>query len=110
VEVTRVGTLQALQAWLTSRYRVAGATAAESSKRVQDALAPFRRVRKLRQKPAHALEEDEYDRSYSAQQDALVGEVVRALTVLRLILWSHPRARERYAPPDWLDGNAIVFY
>jgi hypothetical protein len=110
VEVTRSGSLQLLEAWLTSRYRAASSSAEGSKKLVQDALAPFKKVRKLRQKPAHAVEQDEYSRSYPSQQDALVGDVVRGLRILRYILQSHPRTRGRYAPPDWLDGHAIVFY
>jgi hypothetical protein len=44
------------------------------------------------------------------QQDELVGSVLRALIALRLILWSHPRARNKYSPPAWLDGHPIVLY
>jgi hypothetical protein len=40
----------------------------------------------------------------------MLGNVVQSLRKLRLMLWSHPRARDAYEPPEWLDGDKIVFY
>jgi hypothetical protein len=105
IEVQRLGTLQLLEEWLRKKYRTA-----DGEDVSREVLEPLREVRKLRQKPAHALRENEYDRSYPKQQDDLLGKACRALTMLRVIFWSHPRARERYSPPDWLDGDKIVFY
>jgi len=105
IEVERPGTLQLLEEWLSCRYRTA--TGEDVAREV---LAPMRMIRKLRQKPAHALGSDAYDQSLPRQQDDLLGKTCRALTQLRLILWSHPKARDRYSPPEWLDGESIVFY
>lgn len=106
VEVGRPGTLQLLQEWILTRYTPAGPEADVE----RDVMRPLRHVRKLRQRPAHALDTDSYNRDYVQQQDKLVGSVVRALTRLRLILWSHPQARNSYSPLAWLDGDRIVFY
>jgi hypothetical protein len=105
VEIDRPGTLRLLEEWLTSRYR--DSQGKDVSK---DVLAPLRTIRELRQNPAHTLGSDVYDRSLPAKQDDLLGKACRALTRLRLVLWSHPRAGERYVAPDWLDGDKIVFY
>jgi hypothetical protein len=105
VEVQRPGTLQLLEEWLSSRYR--DSTGAEVAREV---LAPMRTIRTLRQKPAHVLGSDVYDRSLPSRQDDLVATACRALTQLRLVLWSHPNATDRYSPPEWLDGENIVFY
>ena len=105
VEIERPGSLQLLELWLSSKYRDAA-----GNDIAREVLAPLRTIRKLRQKPAHALRSDAHDRSLPNQQDKLLGEACRALTILRHILWSHPKARESYAPPDWLDGDQIVFY
>lgn len=104
VELQRIGTLQALETWLSQRYKTQDGTDV-----AREVLDPLREVRKLRQKPAHVLEEDEYDRNYPKTQDELLGRVCCALTSLRLIFSSHPKARN-YQPPEWLDGDRIVFY
>jgi hypothetical protein len=105
VEIQRPGTLRLLEQWLSKKYRTA-----DSEDVSREALAPLREVRKLRQEPAHKLRQDEYDRTYPQRQDKILGEACRALTMLRLIFWSHPRARETYSPPNWLDSDKIVFY
>jgi hypothetical protein len=56
------------------------------------------------------VSDDAYDEDLPGQQDALVGAVVGASSKLRLVLNSHPRAKGAYAPPEWLDGDRIVFY
>jgi hypothetical protein len=105
VVIQRPGTLRLLEEWLSKKYRTA-----DGEDVSREALAPLREIRKLRQEPAHKLRQDEYDRTYPQRQDKILGEACRALTMLRLILWSHPRARETYSPPNWLDSDKIVFY
>jgi hypothetical protein len=105
VEVERPGTLQLLEQWLSTKYRSAAGDDVSSQ-----VVRPLKDVRKRRQHRAHALRVDEYDRSLPSQQDQILGKACRALTALRLILWSHPHARNRYSPPEWLDGDKIVFY
>jgi hypothetical protein len=105
VEIQRPETIQLLEEWLRTRYRTS-----DGEDVSREVLEPLKEVRKLRQKPAHALRDNEYDRSYPKQQDDILGRACRALTQLRVIFWSHPRARERYSPPNWLDGDNIVFY
>jgi len=105
VEIQALGTLQLFEKWLSKRYRT------RNGEDVSYELAtPLREVRRLRQEPAHKLREDEYDRTYPQRQDDILGNVCRALTKMRYILWSHPQAREHYSPPAWLDSDKIVFY
>jgi hypothetical protein len=102
--IEQKGTLQLLEEWLATRfYRGRDETAA------RDLLEPFREVRKLRQKPAHALVADSYDPTYARQQDALVGRLYERLNVLRSILAKHPKA-VGYEPPEWLAKRRLVFY
>jgi hypothetical protein len=98
------GTLQLLEDTLSSNYRT---TDGEDISR--EVVAPLRKIRKLRQTPAHAVELDEYDSTYSQRQDDLVGEAVQTLQKLRWIFSCHRIARQRYAPPKWLDSDKIVF-
>lgn len=87
VEVKRSGTLQLLEEWLSKRYRTA-----DGEDVSDEVVAPIRTIRKLRQKPAHKLLQDEYDPTYPRRQDEILGEACRTLTKLRYILWSHPLA------------------
>ena len=105
VEIQRPGTLRLLEEWLSTKYRTA-----DDEDVAGEVVTPLKQIRKLRQKPAHKLQEDEYDLTYPRRQDEILGEACRTLSKLRYILWSHPRAREHYSPPDWLDGDKIVFY
>jgi len=104
VEIERPGTLQLLEEWLSKSCRTA-----DGEDVSREVLSPLKEIRELRQEPAHKLRDDEYDRTYPQRQDEILDEACRALTKLRCILWSHPRARERYSPPDWLDSDRIVF-
>jgi hypothetical protein len=104
VERRPLGTLVLFERWLKSRYRTADGE--DASKEV---LAPFRTVRRLRQAPAHALTEDAYDPTLPRRQDELLGNVILALTKIRLIFNSHPKARS-FSAPEWLDSGKIVFY
>jgi hypothetical protein len=104
-DIERPGTLKLLEEWLSRQYRDANGNDV-----AREVLEPLRKVRSIRQKPAHAIVGDEYDYKYPDEQDQLLGSATRALTKLRLILSSHPRARDRYSPPPWLDSDNIVFY
>lgn len=105
IVVTTPGTLTLLERWLSTFYRTAN-----GENIAAEVLIPLKAIRKLRQEPAHRLTEDGYDEGLPGRQDALVGELVRGLSSLRLILSSHPRARSSYSAPEWLDGDRIVFY
>lgn len=66
----------------------------------------FRKVRKLRQAPAHRLGDDAYDPAILKEQQRIVDEVYGALRGLRLLLSNHPKAKS-YTPPDWLQEGRI---
>lgn len=104
VEKRPLGTLVLLERWLSDRYRdVDGVDVA------REVLEAFREVRKIRQVPAHRLDQDEYDLTLPRQQDELLTRIIHALTILRLVFFAHPLAKG-YSPPSWLDGDSIVFY
>ena len=105
VQVVSLGTLTLLRNWLSTRYR-----SADDADVSDEILTPIRKIRGLRQKPAHTIDEDKFDILLPGQQDKLLIDVLQALHKLRLVLMSHPRARDKYQPPDWLDGDQIVMY
>lgn len=105
VQVVPLGTLTLLRNWLSKHYRTA-----DDADVSDEILAPIKKIRGFRQKPAHAIDKDKFDISLPGQQDKLLIDVLKALQKLRLVLMSHPRARGKYQPPDWLDGDKIVMY
>jgi hypothetical protein len=66
IEVERLGTLRLLEEWLSAMYRTADGEDVSA-----EVVAPLKKVRRLRQKPAHKLQEDEYDLTYPECQDKI---------------------------------------
>lgn len=81
------GSLAMLDDWLRKSFRT------PDPKPLDEMLATLREVRRLRQKPAHALNADAYDDKLFEVQRQLFVRTYDALRTLRLILQNHPRAR-----------------
>jgi len=60
--------------------------------------AAFRKVRKLRQKPAHSVQEDVFDQKYIKDQRKLMLDAYGAIRTIREILANHPNVKAD--PPD----------
>lgn len=99
VVVERKGTIQILDEWL-NRVHSPNPGPRETM------IATFRKVRKLRQKPAHAVDEDRFDAAYFQQQRNLILDAFNAVRTLRLILENHP-ATNGHEVPDWLREGRV---
>ena len=63
----------------------------------------FRKVRQLRQRPAHALDENVFDQKYIKEQRSLMVEVYEAMNLLQEVLVRHPAVNgRRIDVPSWL--------
>ena len=93
--VRKKGTIALLEEWLRSKFRP------KDPQPFDEMFATFRRIRQLRQKPAHAVQEDKFDQAYFREQRQLVIEAYGAVRTLRQVLANHPRARG-HEVPDWL--------
>jgi hypothetical protein len=91
VLVSQSGTITLLDQWIHKYFKPSDPTAMEKM------LEAFRKVRKLRQTPAHAVSEDEFDQKYFKEQRQLVFDAY-AVRTLRLILANHPKVRAK--PPQ----------
>lgn len=78
-QVENKGTLTLLREWLTKDFPHEGAN-------IATIVASLNRVRKERQKPAHAIEIDKFDPSLWAAQRSLLEEVHGGLKVFRQLL------------------------
>lgn len=103
IEIVKKSSLRVLDEWLRSMVRLDDPRAAE------DLLTTFKEIRTLRQRPAHAIEQDVFDQQYFKKQRDLIIEANSAMRTLRLILALHPAARA-YAVPNWLDSGKIWTY
>ena len=94
------GSITMLAEWLSRRYPTL------SSEEGLTVIEPLKRVRELRQKPAHTIVDDKYDKQFHNLQDKLVWEIYGAVSKLREILAKDPLASD-YDPPFW-DGQLTV--
>lgn len=102
VEVRPRGTLTLLDDWLRKKIR-----AKESV--FNKIIKPLKKVRNLRQRPAHRIQEDKFDRKYYDKQDKLIKKVYIALRTIRQLFANHPMV-EGYKVPDWLYKGRIKSY
>ena len=73
---------------------------------MDEAIATLKKVRKLRQRPAHAINEDVFDKKFQKEQRELIKEAYEALSILRQAFAFHPAASS-YQAPDWLETGTI---
>jgi hypothetical protein len=73
---------------------------------LEEMLATFRKVRKARQTPAHAVRDDDFSQEYFKSQRDTIIEAYDAVRTLRLILANDP-AVEGYKVQDWLQEGRI---
>lgn len=94
------GTLSMLDEWLRKNVRLNDWTPWD------EASTALRRVRKLRQKPAHAVDDNAFDQQYFVQQRELMLSAYEAVRIIRQLLANHPAAKT-VDVPDWLYEGLI---
>jgi hypothetical protein len=102
IVVRAKGTLTILDDWLRKYFRTPDWTL------WVDSLKSLRDIRQLRQKPAHAVNENVFDQKYIQQQRELMERAYSALRVLRSIFARHPNVKDANIQiPDWLEKGLI---
>ena len=86
------GTIQLLEEWIDAKFRPA------DPKPMEEMFANFRKVRKVRQRPAHKVEDNEFDQKYVEDQRELISNAFDAVRTLRMVLENHPAARKHDVP------------
>lgn len=87
IEVRQKGTIALLDEWAHTCF------VAKDEKPITEMMNAFRKVRKLRQSPAHSIKEDEFDQKYFHEQRILMIEAYSAIRMIRLILTNHPSVK-----------------
>ena len=104
IEKTKFSSLKLLENWFSKYYKVP-----QDIPSVSEIFKPFKEIRRIRQKPAHKIEDDKYDLSYTKEQNRILQDVYHRLMLIRLIFSKHPLVKD-YSPPKWLKESRIVFY
>lgn len=103
IVVSRKSTLTMLSEFIKREFKPA------NTEPMDEMFNTFKKVRKLRTKPAHSIEEDVFDEKYFKEQRELFIEAYSAVRLLRLILQNHPKA-DRSRIPEWLYKGNIGTY
>ena len=97
------GTITLLEDWLNSKIKFS------DPKPKEEMLRVFRLIRKMRNRPAHNLDDNIFNQKYFKEQRRLIISAYGAIRTLRLILANHPSAKN-YKVPDWLFKGEIWNY
>lgn len=92
IVVRQKGTIAMLEEWIRRSFRP------HDPDPVEFLFQTLRKVRKLRQKPAHAVNENAFDQKYFKEQRSLVIDSYNAVRLIRLIFANHPAVRRN--PPE----------
>ena len=90
--VRQKGTIQILESWINKYF-----TPVDRSP-IDAMIQAFKDVRKLRQKPAHKVNNNTFDQAFFHKQREIVISAYDAVRTLRQILESHPRVKAN--PPN----------
>lgn len=90
--IRQKGTIQILESWVSKYFKPV------NSQPVEDMIATFKKVRKLRQKPAHKVNTNIFDQTIFKKQREIVINAYDAVRTLRMILANHPKVRKN--PPN----------
>lgn len=91
IVVQQRGTISLLEEWLNTAVRMPDPGPKD------DMLRELREIRKLRQKPAHAIDDDAYDPELFKEQRRLFLNAYDVVRTLRLLLSNHPKAKPALA-------------
>lgn len=89
------GTIQILESWVNKYFRPS------DPEPIEKMIATFKKVRKLRQKPAHKVNADSFDQEIFKKQRMIVVDSYDSVRTLRMMLANHPKVKTN--PPEISD-------
>jgi len=105
IVVQSKGTLQILDDWVRKHFST------DDWEPWDESIKTMREVRRLRQKPAHAIDENLFDQRYFKEQRELIIRAYSAIRTLRLLLANHYAVRRANIKiPKWLLEGEIWTY
>jgi len=92
-----------LENWINKYFKT------DNTNEIGEMFSAFREIRKLRQPPAHAIDENVFDQKYFKDQRLLITKAYHAIKILRQILGCHPATKD-YELPRYLKSSKIWTY
>ena len=99
IEVRQMGSIRQFENWMTKKFRL------PDPEPIQQMFAAFKKVRKLRQQPAHTIHDNTFDQEFFKQQRNLIIESYKAMRVIRLAFANHPTCRDYKVEEDLFEGK-----
>jgi hypothetical protein len=103
IEVRQKGTIRLLEEWLATFVKL------REPEVVTKIIDTFKHVRKLRQRPAHTLDDNKFDQAIFKEQRELVIRAYSAIRRIRLILAIHPEVEGHEVPVQLYRGKIWNF-
>mgnify|MGYP001129940201 CR=1 FL=1 len=85
--VRQKGTIQILESWVNKYFQ------SPDREPIEKMLSTFKKVRTLRQKPAHSVNVDKFDQEIFKKQREIVVDSYDAVRLIRLLLANHPSVK-----------------
>jgi hypothetical protein len=102
IVVQNKGTLSMLDEWIRTYFKT------EDWGYWDKAIKSFKKIRKLRQKPAHSFNKDEFDQKYIKEQREIIKRAYEGVRTLRSMLQNHRLVQAANIEiPDWLAEGKI---
>ena len=103
VQIQPKATLQILDDWVRQFFRLA-----DDWQDWEVAIQAFKEIRKKRQKPAHAIDENVFDQKYFKEQRELIIRAYEGMKTLRMLFANHPEVKgSNMDIPNYLQGATI---
>jgi hypothetical protein len=102
IQVQQKSTLRILDDWIREAFRT------RDWEPWDESIETLRKIRKMRQKPAHKVSEDQFDQKYFKKQREIIVDAYSAVRNLRLLFANHPKVKKASIDiPDWLQDGKI---
>lgn len=102
IEVQNKGTLQIIDEWTHKYFNPYDWEPWDNS------INTLKEIRRMRQKPAHAIDENIFDQRYFKEQRELIIKAYSAVRTIRLLFANHPMVKSaKIDIPDWLQKGLI---
>lgn len=98
------GTVSLLREWLEATI-----TGKDRQSILDAIIGPLQRIRKLRQKPAHGFQKNEFSEEFHATRRQTLTDILNALACLRTVLSRYPEGRKVHVP-EWLNSSEIHIF
>jgi hypothetical protein len=100
--VQPIGTIALLEEWINLKFNIS------NPEPLKEMFSNFRAVRKVRQNPAHKVEDDEFDQKYIVDQRDVIKKAYDAVRTLRMVLEIDPAARNYKVPGHIRNGEVWI--